>query len=160
MTMKTGEVIKDELKITSDNETSIFKIHFPTNSLDRNIIGTDVEISLDTLKELQTKLNDKEFSPVKKAGTDKLLITNENVLGVYRIYFPKLSLDSEVTGTTVELSSDDYQLLIKKVNRIIYWTCPRCGKGLHNYRRSELDWDYLRCEYCNWNEQDNERGEN
>ena len=154
---KTGDVVKDKLTLINVKDTPTFRIHIPTYSSDRDIVGVDVDISLDTLKELQTKLNENDFITVKKAGTDKLLITNENVLGVYSIYFPTLTLDSKITGTTVELSSSDYKLLGEKVNHMMYWLCPRCSHGLHNYRRSELDWDYLRCSYCGWNEKDDER---
>ena len=157
MVTKTGGMVKDKLTLVNKDDTATFKIHFPTHSPDCEVLGKDIEISLETLKELQTKLNENDFITVKKEGKDKLLITNENVLGVYKIYFPTISLDSEVTGTTVELSTEDYKLLGEKVNHLIYWLCPRCSHGLHNYRRSELDWDYLRCSYCGWNEKDDER---
>jgi predicted RNA-binding Zn-ribbon protein involved in translation (DUF1610 family) len=74
---------------------------------------------------------------------------------LFIINFPHIVGDVPTTmGVKVTLTWEQFKELYNCVKNKLSWSCPRCGKMLHNYRRSELDWDYKVCEYCGWTEND------
>ena len=97
---------------------------------------------------------------VKKTGTtldDHVWVNRDGEPGhrldTFKVHFPNIDKTNPTSaGVTVTVDLEMLKMLQKKVDHQLCWTCPKCGNELHNYRRSELDWDYKKCSYCGWDE--------
>jgi hypothetical protein len=97
------------------------------------------------------------MTAIKKTGDvikDTLHVEHISPEGkTFKIHFPSIVGDVPTSiGVNVTIDLEQLRDLQSRVNRILAWTCPKCGGALHNYRRSELDWDYKRCQYCGWDD--------
>jgi hypothetical protein len=96
---------------------------------------------------------------VKKTGekiNDKLYIEwKEETYKEYKIHFPASENDNNAgsqCGVTVIVDHNTLKELNRKIDRLLAWTCPKCGHGLHNYRRHECACDIKVCNYCGWDD--------
>jgi predicted RNA-binding Zn-ribbon protein involved in translation (DUF1610 family) len=69
----------------------------------------------------------------------------------FQLHLPQeLYSDPKTHNALMEYA--DLKKLQKVLDHQLSWACPKCGKELNNYRRSELDWDKKVCPDCGWEE--------